>query len=42
VGIVTVKTAGFNQDGIIVITFRRSVMVYKRGFEPKIARPLVP
>ena len=42
VGIVTVKTAGFNQDGIIVITFRRSVMVYKRGFEPKIAPPLVP
>ena len=42
VGIVTVKTAGFNQDGIIVITFRRSVMVYRRGFEPKIARPLVP
>jgi itaconyl-CoA hydratase len=42
VGIVTVKTAGFNQDGIIVITFKRSVMVYKRGFEPKIARPLAP
>jgi ribosome-binding ATPase YchF (GTP1/OBG family) len=30
------------QDGIIVITFKRSVMVYKRGFEPKIARPLAP
>ena len=42
VGIVTVKTAGFNQDGIIVITFKRSVMVYKRGFEPKIARPVIP
>lgn len=42
VGIVTVKTAGFNQDGIIVITFKRSVMVYKRGFEPKIARPAIP
>jgi len=42
VGIVTVKTAGFNQDGIIVITFRRSVMVYKRGFGPKIARPVIP
>jgi itaconyl-CoA hydratase len=42
VGIVTVKTAGFNQDGTIVITFKRSVMVYKRGFEPKIARPVTP
>ncbi len=42
VGIVTVKTAGFNQDGIIVITFKRTVMVYKRGFEPKIARPVIP
>jgi acyl dehydratase len=41
VGIVTVKTIGFNQDGITVITFKRTVMVYKRGFEPKIARPRV-
>src|SRR5260221_3408033 len=29
VGIVTVKTTGFNQDGAIVITFKRTVMVYK-------------
>src|SRR5271156_5840390 len=42
VGIVTVKTIGFNQEGTTVITFKRTVMVYKRGFEPKIARPLIP
>ena len=39
VGIVTVKTVGFNQDGKAVITFKRTVMVYKRGFVPKIAQP---
>ena len=36
-GIVTVRTAGYNQDGVEVITFRRTVMVYRRG-----ARPAVP
>jgi itaconyl-CoA hydratase len=39
VGIVTVKTTGFNQDGTIVITFKRTVMVYKRGHAPKIPSP---
>ena len=38
VGIVTVKTSGFNQDGVIVITFKRSVMVYKTGKAPSITR----
>ena len=38
VGIVTVKTSGFNQDGVVVITFKRSVMVYKRGKAPSITR----
>jgi itaconyl-CoA hydratase len=38
VGIVTVRTTGFNQDGTEVITFRRSVMVYRRGKGPAIAR----
>jgi itaconyl-CoA hydratase len=37
VGIVTVETTGFNQDGRVVITFRRTVMVYRRGHAP--ARP---
>ena len=38
VGIVKVKTTGFNQDGGIVITFNRTIMVYKREHAPKIAR----
>lgn len=38
VGIVTVRTTGFNQDGAPVISFRRSVMVYRRGHAPSIAR----
>jgi len=39
VGIVTVATTGYNQAGTTVITFRRTVMVYKRGHGPKIPRP---
>jgi itaconyl-CoA hydratase len=31
VGIVTVRTTGFNQQGTGVITFRRTVMVYRRA-----------
>jgi itaconyl-CoA hydratase len=38
VGIVTVATTGFNQDGTPVITFRRTVMVYRRGQGPLIPR----
>jgi len=38
VGIVTVRTTGFNQDGTEVISFRRTVMVYRRGHAPHIAR----
>ena len=34
VGIVTVRTTGFNQDGVVVVTFRRTVLVYKRGNGP--------
>lgn len=40
-GLVTVETIGYNQDGIRVITFRRSVMVYRRGHSPGAARPVV-
>ena len=39
VGIVTVKTTGYNQDGETVITFRRTVMVYKRDHAPRIPGP---
>ncbi len=38
VGIVTVKTTSYNQEGKIVITFKRTLMVYKRGHGPEIAR----
>jgi itaconyl-CoA hydratase len=41
VGIVTVKTTGYNQDGTMVISFKRTVMVYKRGHAPQIPRPEV-
>ena len=34
VRIVTVKTLGFNQDGTVVIEFKRTFMVYKRGHAP--------
>jgi itaconyl-CoA hydratase len=39
VGIVTVRTTGFNQDGTVVITFRRTVMVYRRGQGPVVPVP---
>ena len=38
IGIVTVKTTGYNQEGKSVITFRRTLMVYKRGQAPSIVR----
>lgn len=40
VGIVTVKTTGYNQSGTVVITFRRTVMVYKREHSPALSRPV--
>ncbi|MDX6381329.1 MAG: itaconyl-CoA hydratase [Rubrobacteraceae bacterium] len=39
VGIVTVKTTGYNQDGKAVITFKRTIMVYKRDHGPAMSRP---
>ena len=47
VDIVTVKTIGYNQDGEIVISFTRTLLVYRRGKgpsgkhrpQPKIAAP---
>ena len=38
VGIVTVKTTGYNQDGEVVITFKRTIMVYRHGHAPEITR----
>ncbi|MBI4757269.1 MAG: MaoC family dehydratase [Betaproteobacteria bacterium] len=38
VGIVKVRTSGFNQDGKVVITFVRTLLVFRRGHGPQIAR----
>ena len=38
VGIVTVKTTGYNQNGTVVITFKRTFMVYRRGQTPRYER----
>ncbi len=38
VGIVTVRTIGFNQDAKVVISFRRTVMIYRRGQGPALPR----
>src|SRR5579885_1351041 len=37
-GLVELKTTGFKQDGTVVMEFRRTILVYKRGHSP--ARPL--
>jgi itaconyl-CoA hydratase len=39
VGIIMVKTTGFNQHGVEVISFRRSALIYKRGQGPSSSRP---
>jgi acyl dehydratase len=36
-GIVTVETRGYNQDGVLVIRYRRSVMVWQRSHAPSVA-----
>ena len=40
VGVVTVRTTGFNQDGVILIEFNRTLLVYRRGQAPTIPSPL--
>lgn len=39
VGIVTVKTTGYKGDGTVVITFKRTIMVYKHGHAPQRVYP---
>ncbi len=39
VGIVKLRTTGFTQEGTVVITFLRTVMVYRRGNVPEIPQP---
>lgn len=38
-GIVEIKTTGFKQDGTVVLQFRRTILVYKRGHAPKLPEP---
>ena len=38
-GIVTARTEGYNQQGVVVITFKRTFMVYRRGHGPSGFRP---
>lgn len=38
VGLVRIKTTGFNQDGLSVIEYRRAMLIYKRGHVPRTAR----
>lgn len=40
VGIIEVKTYGYNQREEIVIHFKRTMMIYKRGYAPNIVLPL--
>ena len=35
------RRPGFNQDGTVVIEFKRTVMVYKRGQVPQVPNPPV-
>ena len=40
IGIVRVRTTGYNQDGVSVIEFNRKFMIYRRGHVPKAPRVL--
>jgi itaconyl-CoA hydratase len=40
-GIVEIKTIGYKQDGTVVMTFRRTILVYKRGYVPQHPTPAV-
>jgi acyl dehydratase len=35
VGIVRFKTTGYTQEGTVVIEFKRTIMIYKRGQVPE-------
>lgn len=39
VGLVKVRSTGYKQDGTVVITFTRTVMLYRRGHVPVPPRP---
>ncbi len=39
VGVVRFRSRGFKQDGTMVIEYKRTVMVYRRGASPRSKRP---
>ncbi|HET7615610.1 MAG TPA: MaoC family dehydratase, partial [Bacillales bacterium] len=41
VGIIKVKTEGYNQDGKVVISYKRAFMVYKRDDAPNPSKTLL-
>lgn len=40
-GIVEIKTIGFKQDGTVIMKFKRTILVYKRGHAPERPLPVV-
>jgi len=38
-GIVEIETKGFKQDGTVVLTYRRTILVYKKGQAPSPPQP---
>jgi len=38
-GLVEIKTSGYKQDGTVVIEFRRTLLIYKRGHAPQTPLP---
>jgi len=40
-GIVGIKTTGFKQDGTVIITLERTILVYKRGYVPGRPTPTI-
>lgn len=39
-GIVEIETTGYKQDGTVIMTFRRTILVYKRGHVPHRPEPV--
>lgn len=38
-GLVEIKTTGFKQDGSVIMEFKRTILVYKRGYVPHLPLP---
>ena len=40
-GIVGIKTIGYKQNGTVIMTLERTILVYKRGYVPERPKPIV-